>query len=368
MKIRKKLRSLLLSAFLVLTLSSSVSAESASIMAVHFIDVGQGLSVLVQSDGQNLLYDGGDRSHADQVVSYLQQQNVQTIDYMISSHYDEDHLGGLVDCLNNFSVNTALGSDYVHTSDLFNNFMNTATANAITVEHPSVGDTFSFGSGSFTVLAPSGISSSNSNDNSVVIKLENGSNSFIFTGDAEETSEQDMISTGMNLDCDVFSIGHHGSASSTTWDFLSASTPSYAVISCGADNQYGHPSAETMGRLADMEIPVFRTDKQGTIIAVSDGSSISWNTDPCNDYSSGDGTVPTGLSLNDSSSGDSSAVTYEAEPSETDSSSPVMVWLSATGEKYHSIPNCGRMNPAKARQVSLTDAQAAGYDACSKCF
>lgn len=368
MKIRKKLTSFLLSVFLILTLSSSASAEGTSLMAVHFIDVGQGLAVLVQSDGQNLLYDGGDRSHADQVVSYLQQQNVQTIDYMISSHYDEDHLGGLVDCLNSFSVNTALGSDYVHTSDLFNRFMNTATANVVTVEHPSVGDTFSFGSGSFTILAPSGISSSNSNDNSVVIKLENGSNSFIFTGDAEETSEQDMISTGMNLDCDVLSVGHHGSASSTTWDFLEASSPSYAVISCGADNQYGHPSAETMGRLFDMEIPVFRTDKQGTVIALSDGSSISWNTEPCNDYSSGDGSLPAALSPDNSASDDSSDAVFETETAEADALPTAMVWLSATGEKYHSIPDCGRMNPAKARQVSLTDAQAAGYDACSKCF
>ena len=164
--------------------------------------------------------------------------------------------------------------------------MNTATANAIIVQYPSVGETFDFGTGSFTVLAPNGISQ-NSNDNSLVIKLENGSNSFIFTGDAEETSEQDMISTGMNLDCDVLSVGHHGSASSTTWDFLEATSPSYAVISCGINNQYNHPSADTMGRLSDMGIPVFRTDKQGTIIAVSDGTNISWSQEPCNDYSSG---------------------------------------------------------------------------------
>ena len=196
------------------------------------------------------------------------------------------HLGGLVKCLNSFEVSNVFGPDYVHTSNLFNTFMNTATANAIIVQYPSVGETFDFGTGSFTVLAPNGISQ-NSNDNSLVIKLENGSNSFVFTGDAEETSEQDMISTGMNLDCDVLSVGHHGSASSTTWDFLEATSPSYAVISCGINNQYNHPSADTMGRLSDMGIPVFRTDKQGTIIAVSDGTNISWSQEPCNDYSSG---------------------------------------------------------------------------------
>lgn len=367
MKIRKKITSLFLSLLLLLSLTTNAAAaEGSQLMAVHFIDVGQGLSILVQSQGQNLLYDGGDRAHADQVTAYLKQQEVQTIDYLISSHYDEDHLGGLVECLREFEVSTALGSDYVHTSDLFNEFMNTATANAIIIQYPSVGDTFSFGSGSFTVIAPDGIDPNDSNRNSVSIKLTNGDNSFIFTGDAEESSEQDMISTGMNLDCDVLCLGHHGSASSTTWDFLSASTPSWAVISCGAGNQYGHPSAETMGRLSDMEIPVFRTDKQGTIIGVSDGSTISWNTEPCNDYSSGNDSQPdTAASQIGSPQAEAPSLPETDTVSQTASAS---VWISATGEKYHSIPNCGRMNPNKARQLSQADAEAAGYEACQKCY
>ena len=375
MKRKNKLISLFLSLFLLLfTLAPqatlTVNAETNGEIAVHFLDVGQGNAILVQSGGQNLLYDGGDQNHADEVVSYLQQQNVQTIDYMISSHYDEDHLGGLIPCLNTFEVSNVLGPDYVHTSNLFNTFMNTATANAIIVQYPSVGDTFDFGTGSFTVLAPSGISQ-NSNDNSLVIKLENGSNSFIFTGDAEETSEQDMISTGMNLDCDVLSIGHHGSASSTTWDFLEATSPSYAVISCGVNNQYNHPSAETMGRLSDMEIPVFRTDKQGTIIAVSDGTTINWSQNPCNDYSSGASSANSSDDLSsDGTSYHEETTVSEQNSVQEDSSAATgaMVWIPATGEKYHSIPNCGRMNPDTARQVTQSEAEAMGYGPCSKCY
>lgn len=368
-KTRNKITSLFLSLLLLFSLGTNVAAaDTDQLMAVHFIDVGQGLSILVQSRGQNLLYDGGDRSHSDEVVAYLKKQQVQTLDYMISSHYDEDHAGGLIECLNNFSVTTALGSDYVHDSDLFSEFMNTATGNAVTIQYPSVGDTFSFGSGSFTVLSPDGIDPNNSNRNSVAIKLTNGSNSFLFTGDAEESSEQDMISTGMDLDCDVLCLGHHGSASSSTWDFLSASSPSYAVISCGAGNRYGHPAAETMGRLSDMEIPVFRTDKQGTIISVSDGSTLSWNVDPCNDYSSGENTSPADTDSEVSSSSQTQSISPETEHSETEEAAAGSVWISATGEKYHSIPNCGRMNPEKARQMSLADAQAAGYEACSKCY
>lgn len=335
-------------------------------MAVHFIDVGQGLSVLVQSGGQNLLYDGGDQEHADDVVSYLQQQNVQNIDYMISSHYDEDHVSGLIDCMNTFPVSNVIGADYAQDSDVFTEFMDTAATKGLEVRYPFVGDSYSFGTGSFTILAPDGINAADSNNNSVVIKLENGSTSFIFTGDAEEKSEQDMIKPDVNLDCDVLCVGHHGSSSSTSWDFLEATTPSYAVISCGIDNQYNHPSAETMGKLSDMGIPVFRTDKQGTVIAQSDGTSIIWNVEPCNDYSSGSESSATASATTESTTASTPVENTTPEPEPVTNSATV--WLSATGSKYHSIPNCGRMNPDNARQVSEADAIAQGYTACSKCF
>lgn len=377
MKHKKKRLSLFLPLLLALTLlfpagSLPVHAEGgAQDMAVHFLDVGQGLSILVQSGGENLLYDGGDTSHSDEVVEYLHNQNVENIDYMISSHYDADHLGGLLKCLQNFSVENILGADYYQGTDLYMDFVNAATANAISIQYPKPGDTFSFGTGSFTVMAPSGIDPNDSNKNSVVIRLTNGNNSFLFTGDAEETSEQDMISTGRSLDCDVLSLAHHGSQSSTTWDFLEASTPSWAVISCGTDNRYGHPSADTMGRLSSMNIPVFRTDKQGTIVALSDGENISWNQEPCNDYSSGDAssevsTPPSGdFSPETSTPSSPDSSLSEAQPSD---SSGAMVWIPATGEKYHSIPDCGRMNPAKASQITESEAISRGYAPCSKCF
>ena len=374
MKKQNRFMTLILSILLALTLvlpESAVTAKAAGQgdMAVHFIDVGQGLAILVQSGGENLLYDGGNRSHADEVVQYLKNQQVETINYMISSHYDEDHLGGLVKCLDTFEVEHVLGSDYVHTSDLFNIFMNTATAHAIIVEYPSVGDTYEFGTGSFTVMAPDGISQ-NSNDNSVVIRLVNGNNSFMFMGDAEETSEQDMISTGMNLDCDVLSLGHHGSASSTSWDLLEATSPSWAVISCGLNNSYGHPAAETMGKLSDMDIPVFRTDDQGTVIALSDGNTISWNQEPCNDYTSGSEKQSTDSSADQSEQYTNDAATTESYEAETDTSDMQgrMVWISATGSKYHSIPDCGNMNPNKATQETESQALSQGYEACKKCW
>lgn len=367
MRLKKKISYFLLSLFLVCGLflpQLNVWAGADTDMAVHFIDVGEGLSILVQSGGQNLLYDGGDQEHAEGVVSYLRQQNVRNIDYMISSHYDEDHVSGLIDCMNDFTVSNLIGADYTQNSDVFAEFMDTASSKGLEVKYPFVGDSYSFGTGSFTILAPDGINADDSNNNSVAIKLENGSTSFIFTGDAEEKSEEDMIRPDVDLDCDVLCVGHHGSSSSTSWDFLEATTPSYAVISCGMGNQYHHPSAETMERLSDMDIPVFRTDEQGTVTAVSDGTTVTWTASPCNDYSSGDEVS--------GAEEETKAVSAPAEntvPETTaETTNSATVWLSATGEKYHSIPNCGNMNPDKARQISEADAIAQGYTACSKCF
>lgn len=196
----------------------------------------------------------------------------------------------------------------------------------------------------------------------------------MFMGDAEETSEQDMISTGMNLDCDVLSLGHHGSASSTSWDLLEASTPSWTVISCGQDNSYGHPAASTMEKLRDMNIPVYRTDDQGTIIALSDGDTISWNQEPCNDYTAGDAkqqsaNSDTSQAAQYSSEDTASAPAVETETPDTSSDTQGRtVWISATGSKYHSRPDCGNMNPNKATQETKAQALSQGYEACKKCW
>lgn len=257
-------------------------------MTLHFLDVGQGLCVFVQSDGENLIYDGGDKKMADEVVDYLESLGVKTIDYMISSHYDSDHVSGLIHCLENFDVEYVICSDYVHGSKTYENFLSAVEAQNLEANHPAVGENFKFGTGSFTVLSPSSIDDDDSNANSIAIKLVNGENSFIITGDAGIKNEKEMCNLGIDLSCDVLVPGHHGSATATSWDFLEATLPEYAVISCGADNSYGHPHEETMEKLESANVEVFRTDIQGTIIVTSDGNSLQWSQEPCNDYTSGD--------------------------------------------------------------------------------
>ncbi|RST80473.1 MBL fold metallo-hydrolase [Blautia sp. SG-772] len=369
-------------------------------MKIHFLDVGQGLSILVQSDGQTMIYDGGDKSTSSFVVSYLQKQNITTIDYLISSHYDSDHMAGLIGCLNAFDVKNVISSDYEHDSKLYQSFIQTVADKGLPMQHPAVGTEFSFGSGSFQILAPATIDPNDSNKNSVAIKLTNGDNSFIFTGDAESTSEKAMCESGIDLSCDVLVPGHHGSATATSWDFLQATVPEYAVISCGKDNQYGHPDKDVMDKLESMDIQVYRTDKQGTIVAVSDGTTITWDQEPCNDYSPGDkedkGTQAQTSKSKGSSSSGSNATANEnsssgnkevsaasagassqvestpqvtAAPQDTSSTSnEEMVWITATGSKYHNKNNCGQTDPSKASEISRAEAESRGYEPCKKCF
>ncbi len=358
-KRKKRLLAWLVLAFTLLV--SSITANAGE-MNVHFLDVGQGLSILVQCDGHNMVYDGGDRSTSSYVVSYLQNQGVETIDYLISSHYDSDHMAGLIGCLNAFNVNNVIGSDYVHDSDLYTSFMNAVASDGLVVQHPAVGETFQLGSATFEILGPTYISS-DSNNNSVAIKLVNEDDSFVFTGDAEADEEAEMINTGIDLDCEVLVLGHHGSDTSTSWDFLAATAPVYAVISCGTDNQYGHPHADTLEKMQSMDIGIFRTDDQGTIVATSNGSTILFNVAPSTNYASGDEQY--GGSAEDIQE---ETTVQQIENIQSDTGVGQLVWLSATGEKYHSRNNCGRMNPDKARQVTLSEAESQGYERCKKCW
>lgn len=265
-----------------------VSEITDGTMTVHFLDVGQGLSVLVQSEGETLIYDGGDKSSSSFVVSYLQNLGISTIDYLISSHYDSDHVSGLIGCLSVFDVENVISANYEHDSKTYWSFVEKVEEQGLTMQHPAVGTEFSLGDGSFVILAPETVKANESNDNSVAIKLIHGENVFLITGDAEYKSEENMCNSGIDLDCDVLVPGHHGSATATSWLLLQHAVPEYAVISCGEGNSYGHPHEDTMEKLESMEIRVFRTDKQGTVSVVSDGTTLEWSQEPCNDYSPGE--------------------------------------------------------------------------------
>lgn len=243
---------------------------------VHYLDVGQGLSVLVRSGDHALLYDGGDRNHSSFVVAYLKRQGITKLDYLIASHYDADHLSGLIGVLHTTEVDTVLGPDYEHTSKTYTSFQSAVTDAGKTVYHPTAGSDYQLRDAYFTVVGPIK-SYTDSNNNSIAIRIVNGDNSFLLTGDAETQSEEDMCRSGLNLYSDVICPGHHGSSNATTSLLLAYTQPTWAVISVGAGNDYGHPHQATLQRLADAGVTVLRTDEHGTIVARSDGKDISWS-------------------------------------------------------------------------------------------
>ena len=240
---------------------------------VAFLDVGQGDSILIWSRDNAVLIDGGNPNQRDTVLGYLRRAGITRLDYVVATHPHRDHIGGLVGVLGRVDVGRVLMPDVVHTTDTFENFIAVIENNQIPATAPVPGERFTAGIIEFTVLAPI-TGGSNLNDASIVLRLEHGDTSFLFTGDAEAVSERAMIASGRNLRSDVLKVGHHGSRTSTTAAFLDAVQPLAAVISVGRGNQFGHPHDEVVERLVDRGIAIYRTDLMGTVFMATDGVRV----------------------------------------------------------------------------------------------
>ena len=246
-------------------------------LKVSYIDVGQADSILVQQGSSSMLIDAGNNSDSQTVKDYIASQGVTKLDYVIGTHPHEDHIGGLDVAINSFQVGTVYMPKITNTTKTFTDVVKAIKNKGLQAVSPKPGETFKLGEASCTVLAPNSSKYEDLNNYSIVIKVTFGNNSFMFDGDAEDVSEKEMLSKGFDVKADVLKVGHHGSNSSTTEEFLSAVNPKYAVISVGKGNTYGHPHASTMNRLKAHNIPVYRTDECGTIVAISDGNNITFN-------------------------------------------------------------------------------------------
>ena len=242
---------------------------------MDFLDVGQGLSVLINADGRFMLYDGGDRTASSFVVAYLKEKGVAKLDYMVDSHYDADHLNGLVGALNVFNTDMILGPGYETDTKIYKSFTDTVQRMKKEVVHPQPGERYPLGGGYFEILSPLSAQYDDVNNYSIAIRLVYGDTSILLAGDAEQESEQEMTEYWPDLKADVLCVGHHGSPTSTGEAFLDSVNPSIAVISCGRDNSYGHPGKAVLERLDSRNITVFRTDESGTITLTSDGSALT---------------------------------------------------------------------------------------------
>ncbi len=262
------------------------------------LDVGQGLSCLIEADGEYMLYDGGDRDASSYVVSYLKKKGINDIKYMVVSHYHDDHLNGLVGVLSACKVGIVIKPDYKAESWIYDSFHEKLAKSGAEVVIPKVNDKFSLGNGEVTVLSAD-YGALDENDRSISVKFEYGEVSFIITGDAEEPTETLMLKSGVDLKSDIYIVGHHGSSSSSSPRFLDAVKPEFAIISCGEKNDYGHPHKETMDALEKRGIELFRTDKQGEVKIFSDGDDYWFGQVPSDDYSEGETVTPETIACSD---------------------------------------------------------------------
>ncbi len=291
---------------------------------VYFIDVGQADAALVICDGKAMLIDGGNSADSSVIYSFLQQRGVSHLDYIVATHAHEDHVGGLSGALNYATVGTVYCPTASYSSNAFNNFARNVQKQGKTITVPSLGTRFSLGGASCTVLAVN--SASGTNNTSIVLRIVYGSTSFLFTGDAEREVEQAMLNRGVTLRSTVLKVGHHGSYTSSSYAFLRSVMPQYAIISCGQNNDYGHPHDEPLSRLYDAGVTLFRTDLQGTVTCHSNGSSVSfsvsrnWNADVFN----GLGSNPTEPTQTDA------PVTEPAEPTEPETTATEPTQLEPT--------------------------------------
>lgn len=246
-------------------------------LTVHFIDVGQGDATLLVGHNFTILIDAG-RHDGNEVVPYLEQQQIKQLDLVVGTHPHADHIGQLADVIEQFEVQEVWMSGETHSSRTFERVLDAIAQSGAAYYEPRAGESFQIGDAQIDVVSPHQLVG-DLNESSISMRIQFGQVSFLFTGDAEEGMEQEMLKSGYVLQSDVFHLGHHGSSTSNTEKFLKAVQPKVAIYSAGLDNSYGHPHTEVIERLIDFDIPFYGTEQYGTIKVVTDGNTFDVTTE-----------------------------------------------------------------------------------------
>ena len=252
-------------------IETTQAANVDSNFKIHYIDVGQGDASLIVCNGETMLIDAGDNEYGMVVVDYIKNLGINHLDYVVGTHPDADHVGGLDDVIYNIDCNVIVLSEKDSDSKTYNDVLKAIKETGNKYAKINYGDSFNLGDALVKTIGPVK-SYKDSNNNSIAFMISYDNKKFLFMGDTEKEGEKDILSKGTDVKADVLKCAHHGSSSSSSYDFLKAVNPGTAIISCGKDNEYGHPHTETILRLQDFDIDIFNTAKQGTIIlSVTDG-------------------------------------------------------------------------------------------------
>ena len=330
----------------------TLPALSLAALDVYFLDVGQGDASLILCDGESMLIDGGPPAASRFIYSILTRDlKLQRLDHLIATHPHSDHVGGLSAALSACQPGLVYSPVYYFNDPVFLRFRELVLQRMCNFTMPLPGQSLSLGGARVTFLAPSKLFG-DMNDNSICLRLDYGTTSFLFTGDAEVPEELELLSSGLPLHADVLKVGHHGSSTSSSEEFLNAVSPAYALIGVGAGNTYSHPSLEVLSRLASRQVRLYRTDLHGTIRVHSDGIGIT--------------VIP------EKTPPDEAAVytlTYAAqEQAPTEASSYYVGNIKSM--RFHR-PECeGAVKMSEKNRTTFqtrTDAIAAGYQPCGTC-
>ena len=350
-------------------------------LMVQFLDVGQGSAALICQNGSYMLVDGGDRDYSSYVVSYLKKLGIEKLDYVVVSHYDSDHLSGIVGVLNALECKQVLAPEYEEDTKIYESFLKVVQEKKISLVHPKPGAEYAFAYSSFRIVGPEDVYD-DANSNSLGIRLQYGDNSFLICGDCTAESEMDILYQGVDIDSDVFAANHHGSKYSNTEEFLEAVDPDYVVVSCGKGNSYGHPNAPVLLSVQKLGAALYRTDLQGTITAVSDGETIRFENEICMDYRSGaeireelkdvdSGTKDTTSNSEDTASkSEDMASGSEDTASEQDKTGATYI-INANSKKFH-LPDCSSAADMDDKNKEYSDDSREslieqGYSPCKRC-
>ena len=303
-----------------------------------------------------MLIDAGESSSESAVYNYLKDKGVKKIDVLVATHPHADHIGGMAYIIDNFDIGSIYMPKATTTTKTFETLLTTIKSKGLSIKTAKSGVVIDLDSAlTVNMVAPIGSSYDDLNAYSAVIKITYKNNSFLFAGDANNTSEQEILNAGANIKADVLKVGHHGSATSTSTAFLKAVSPQYAVISVGQGNSYGHPTQATLERLNTIGAKVYRSDIGGTVVITSNGQNIKVNR-KATTYNSQAPPPKTAIIAK---------VAKTPVPSAVAKTNDVIVYKTKTGAKYH-LDGCSSLSKSKI-SIKLSEAKAEGLTACARC-